>query len=159
MEFTFELDKTVVNQIRFLDRILNELNVANIEDNPDFHINRESAATFFLQIQVLPKNRNTVPIHIFLEGSSLRIDIDGIPETFEWVNKDLEESETMVVSFIKELLTSYILLEYLGNRTTMSLFNSKGIQTKYYELRSYMPSFRGMFKKTSEKRLFFPIYQ
>ncbi|MCA1622505.1 MAG: hypothetical protein LC768_00395 [Acidobacteria bacterium] len=157
MEFSFELDDLIINQVRFLDKILNGLNVANIEDNPDFLINRESAGTFFLQIQILPKNRNTVPIHIFLEGDGLRIDIDGIPETFEWANKDLEESETMVSNFINELLTSYILLEYFGNRTTMSLFNSKGMQTKYYKLRSYLP-FTGMFKKASEKRLFFPIY-
>jgi hypothetical protein len=93
-----------------------------------------------------------------LEGGGLRIDIDLIPETFEWSNKTLEESEREVIDFIKELFTSYILLEYFPSRTTMSLFNSRGVRTKHYTLRKYL-SLMGIFKRDSEQSLFFPIYQ
>jgi hypothetical protein len=158
LEFDFELGEPIVNQIRLMDKVLSELNVASLNENPDFIVNRESAATFGLDFQVSPQNKNTVNLWLVLEGGGLRIDIDLIPETFEWSNKTLEESEREVIDFIKELFTSYILLEYFPSRTTMSLFNSRGVRTKHYTLRKYL-SLMGIFKRDSEQSLFFPIYQ
>jgi hypothetical protein len=158
LEFDFELGEPIVNQIRLLDKVLIELNVAALNGNPDFIVNRESAGTFGLRFQVSPQNKNTVNLWLFLEGDGLRIDIDGIPETFEWAYKNLLESEKEVIDFIKELFTSYILLEYFPLRTTMSLFDSKGRRTKQYTLRNYL-SLMGLFKRNSEQSLFFPIYQ
>jgi len=157
LEFDFELGEPIVNQIRLLDKVLSDLNVATLNENPDFVVNRESAGTFGLNFDVSPQNKNTVHLWLLMEGDGLRIDIDGIPETFEWSNKNLQESENEVIDFIKELFTSYILLEYFPTRTTMSLFNSKGIRTKQYTLRKYL-SLMGLFKKDFEQNLFFPIY-
>lgn len=161
MEFTFELDKTITDKINFLDEILHELEAVEIQENPDFIINSKSASTFYLQIQIKSSQKNTVPIHIFLEGSSLRIDIDGIPEAFEWTNKDIEKPKGYVVSFIKQLLTSYVLLEYYGSHTIMCFFDNKGqliyeTTLRYYNL---LPSFFIRFlSRTCEKKLFLPIY-
>jgi hypothetical protein len=156
-EFDFELGKPILNQIRLLDNVLNELNVANLNENPDFIVNRESAGAYGLDFSVSPQNKNTVQLGLFLQGDGLRIDIDGIPETFEWSDKNLLESERETIDFIKDLLTSYILLEYFRSRTKMSLFNSKGIRTKQYTL-MYYPSLLGIFKKDSKQNLFFPFY-
>ncbi len=157
LEFDFELGEPIVNQMRLLDKVLSELNVANLNENPDFIVNRESAATFGLDFQVFPQNKNTVNLWLLLEGDGLRVDIDRIPETFEWSYKNLLESEREAIDFIKELFTSYILLEYFSSRTTMSLFDSKGLRTKQYTLRNYL-SLMGIFKSDSEQSLFFPIY-
>lgn len=157
LEFDFELGEPIVNQIRLLDKMLRELNVVNLNENPDFIVDRESAGTFFLRFNVSSQNKNTVNMRLLLEGDGLRIDIDGINETFEWSNKNLQESENEVINFIKELFTSYILLEYFPSRTTMSLFDSRGVRTKQYTLRKYL-SLMGVFKKDSEQNLCFPIY-
>ena len=158
LEFDFELGEPIVNQIKLLDKVLSELNVAALNENPDFTVRRESACTFGLDFTVSPQNKNTVNLWIVLEGGGLRIDVDTIPETFEWSCKDLLESEREVIDFIKELFTSYILLEYFPTRTTMSLFNSRGVRTKQYTLRYYL-TLMGLFKTDSKQNLFFPIYQ
>ena len=158
LEFNFELGEPIVNQIEFLDKVLSELNVDCLNENPDFIVNRDSAETFFLIFEVSPQKKNTVNMLLLLEGGGLRIDIDGINETFEWSNKSLQESEREAVDFIKELFTSYILLEYFPSRTTMSLFDSKGTRLKQYTLRNYL-SLMGLFKSEYEQSLFFPIYQ
>jgi hypothetical protein len=157
LEFDFELGQPIVNQIRLLDKVLSELNVPTLNDNPDFIVNRESAGTFRLDFQIFPQKKNTVDLWLLLEGDGLRVDIDGIPETFEWSCEDLLESEREAIDFIKELFTSYILLEYFPSRTTMSLFDSTGLRTKQYTLRYYL-SLMGIFKSDSEQTLFFPIY-
>ena len=158
LEFDFELGESIVNQIKLLDKVLSELNVACLNENSDFIVNRESAGTFFLIFEVSPQNKNTVNMLLLLEGGGLRIDIDGISETFEWSNRTLQESEKKAIDFIKELFTSYILLEYFPSRTTMSLFDSTGTRVKQYTLRNYL-SLTGLFKRDYEQSLFFPIYQ
>ena len=158
LEFDFELGEPIVNQIKLLDKVLSELNVACLNENPDFIVNRESAGTFFLIFEVSPQNKNTVNMLLLLEGGGLRIDIDGINETFEWSNKTLQESEREAIDFIKELFTSYVLLEYFPSRTAMSLFDSSGTRVKQYTLRNYL-SLMGLFKRDPEQSLFFPIYR
>lgn len=157
LEFDFELGEPIVNQIRLLDKVLSELGVNDLNENFDFVVDRESAGTFFLRFNVSSQNKNTVNIRLLLEGDGLGIDIDGINETFEWSNKNLQESESEAINFIKELFTSYILLEYFPSRTTMSLFDSRGVRIKQYTLRKYL-SLMGIFKKDSEQNLCFPIY-
>ncbi len=157
MEFDFELGEPIVNQIRILDKVLSELNATKLKENPDFIVDQESAGTFGIRFKVSPQNKNTVQMHLLLEGDGLRIDIDGIPETFEWSNKNLEELDREAIDFIKELFTSFVLMEYFPSQTTMCLFNSKGVRTKHYTLRNYV-SLTGIFKRDSEQSLFFPIY-
>ena len=36
---------------------------------------------------------NTLPIMIWFEGENLRIDIDHIPETFDWAKKQIENDK------------------------------------------------------------------
>lgn len=158
LEFDFELGEPIVTQIRLLDKVLSELNVAELNENPDFIFNRESAGTFSLRCQLSPSDKNTVNMHLFFEGDGLRIDIDGIPEAFEWSIKQLQKSENEVVNFIKELFTSHILMEYYPSRTTMSFFDSNGVRTDKFVLRRYF-SFAGIFRKEPEQSIYFPIYK
>ena len=101
MEFTFELDETIINQIKILDKALIQLKAAKLLENDEFIVDQESAGTFFIRFMLSPKNRNTIQLHLLLEGDGLRLDVDGIEETFEWSTKNLKESETEVINFIK----------------------------------------------------------
>ncbi len=156
MDLTFELGDTVVYQLAILDKILRDFGLLPVFENSDFVIDKGSSSTFGLDMSLVRLGRNTVPIDFLLEGGGMRIDIDSIPETFVWANKNMENSEE-VVCFIKQLFTSYVLMEYCGSHTVMCLFNSEGQLVYKTTLRYY--SFLGSFlKRECQKKLFLPIY-
>ena len=108
-DLTFELGDRVVYQLTILNAVLKELGLPPVSESPDFEIH-ESSGTFGLDMSVVRSGRNTVPINLYLESGGLRIDVDHIPEAFEWSTQAMEDSSE-VRSFIKQLLTSYVLME------------------------------------------------
>lgn len=154
-ELSFELGKPVLYQLTILDKVLIDLGLPPVSENSDFVIHK-SSSTFGLDMSVIRLGRNTVPTDFLLEGDGMRIDIDSIPETFEWANESMENSEE-IVDFIKQLFTSYVLMEYCGSHTEMSLFNSEG-ELVYKTILRYYNFFGSFFYRDCQKKLFLPIY-
>lgn len=88
----------------------------------DFQTNSNS-----LVLEYLQKKENTISITIWFEYDYLRIDIDEIPETFEWAKEHIDKDEGKVVEFIENLFTGYILIDYRGKSARfVQMFDKNG---------------------------------
>jgi hypothetical protein len=153
-----KFDEKVLDKINLLNSIFSELNKPHLFENPNFVID-DLTWEYWLKIKLHPSNKNCVSINIILATDKVQIDVDNIHEIFEWSNKDLEESRNNVINFIKEIFTSYILLEYCNSNTQMYLFNANGLFIKKYNLTTSIGGFiDGFLRRNCNQRLFFPIY-
>ena len=143
----------ITNKLKIINEVLDEIKVPHLLENPDFFVDKMSINSC-LKINLIDKGENNIPLSLTFTPSGLEIGLDRIDEAIEWSNKDINESKVFVKSLIRNLLTSYFLVEYLGSyRTRISLFAKDGkcINVfKYYEGIS--------FKLKRESRLYFPVY-
>ncbi len=155
MKLAFELGDTVLYQLAILDKVLIDIRLQPVFENTDFIIH-DSSSTFGLDLSVVRLGRNTVPIDFMLEGGGMRIDVDSIQETFEWSNESMKNTDE-VSSFIKQLLTCTVLMEYCGSHTSICLFQNDG-KPVFKSILRYYSFFGSFFYKDCEKKLFLPIY-
>lgn len=146
------------DRINLLNTVLSELNAPNLLENPDFLIDRESLRSHLVIITVNSVNKKNCPLVIMLEEDSIRLDIFGLNESFEWSKEDIEKSRGKIISFFKQIFTSYILIEYWGTphkKSSMSLFDENGFFLEKFLLRGVIHWFNG---QNQVQQLFFPIY-
>lgn len=157
-EIDFEFDEIILNQLRILNTVLDNLAKLPVFENDDFIIDKDSAGTFFLRIKLSNLNKGTIPIDILLEGDGLRLDILYLSETFEWSRNQISSDKANIIKFFQQLLTSYILIESCGSsqkKSRMYLFDETGHFIEKYVLRGFIHNFSGW---DCDKQLFFPYY-
>lgn len=148
-----KFNKQIELKIELLNEILIELNEPVLFDNPDFSVG-ELSTEFYLELKLLNSNQNTIPMEIRVSLFDLQIGLDRVKEVYEWSNETINEERGKIISFIKCLFTSCILVEYCGsNYTAFSIFNSKG------NIAFKTPIIQGFYLKLNcKKRLFSSIY-
>lgn len=158
-QLDFELSDLVIKNVYFLDSILSEIIVQPISENADFTINKDSSGTYSLDIKVNSKSQNVAELDIFLQSDGIRIDVDGIPELFEWGNKHLEVSKDEAIATIKNIFTGYFLIERSGRSIFINLFDTNGFHYKTISRNNFLHFLTGTYLKTNSfQRLFLPIY-
>jgi hypothetical protein len=159
-DLTFELGDEVLHQLKILDEVMDDLGLPPVAENPDFEIHK-SSSTFGLDMSIVRPGRRAVRIDLYLEGGGLRIDIDEIPEAFVWPNRSLDYPNE-VIAFIKQLLTSHVLMKYCGTHTVMCLLDSNGESVFETTLRyhSLLAGISSVFlSRNCEQKLFWPVYE
>jgi len=110
----YEFDEQVLKIVRLFDEVLNELCEPPLLENRNFKVVSDfTLFPTYLVMKTANNIKNTLPITIWFEGDSLRIDIDEIPETFEWAKKHIDQDKNAVIQLIKNLFTGYVLIDYL----------------------------------------------
>lgn len=153
-----KFSELMINRIDLINSILVELNVSGLFKNPDFLVDEESMSQHRVTFAVYLENKKSVPLVIMLGENGIRLDICGLPETFEWSKKDIEDSKEEIIDFFKRLFTSYILIESCGSvysKSRMYMFKENGEFIEKYILRGFIHSYSGW---NCDKKLFFPIY-
>ena len=145
--------KEISDKVDMVNEVLDEIKIPRLLENPDFIVDEMSAETW-LKINLKNKGENKIPLSLTFTPTGLEIRLDRIAEAIDWSDKDLKESNAIVVTMLKNLFTSHVLVEYYGSsRTLISLFGQDGKCTnnfKYWEGLS--------FKGKREDKLYFPLY-
>lgn len=145
------------DRINLLNTVLSELNVPSLFENPNFLVDEESLRSHLVVIKVNSFSKKSCPMVIMMEEDSIRLDIFGLNESFEWSEKDIKKSRDKIISFFKQIFTSYILIEYWGSphsKSSMSLFDKNGVFLEKITLRGVIHWFNG---QNQVQQLFFPI--
>jgi len=148
-----QFDKQVQDKIDLLDTVFSELEVPLPFENNDFLV-EEISNNGFLRLKLCESERNLISMEICLSLFGIQINVDRESEVYEWSNKHIEKERENVISFIKQVLTSFVMVEYCGSHyTAFSFFDQNG--TFLFKT----PIISGFyFKYKCKKKLYFPIY-
>ena len=158
--FDFEIHKDVVDNLAFLDEILVELGVEPALRNKDFEVNKSGAGTNGVDFAVVSnENRCSIEMWILIETWGIRLDIDGIPETFEWTNKQITDSRKSVSDFIKHIFTGYISINARRSSRFIQIFDSNGVFVHQQSRNSLFHILTGIYleRNGNQRRLFLPF--
>jgi hypothetical protein len=153
-----EFSENTKHKISLLNTVLDGLRVQRLFENPDFIADMDSAGYHRVVIDVFSGSKRTAPLTLYLQGDSIRLDICGIVEAFEWSNEDVFKSRVKIVDFFTKLFTSYLLVESCGSvglKSRMYLFNKDGDFIEKFALRGFVHRYSGW---DCDKHLFLPLY-
>ena len=145
--------KEITDKVGIVNEVLDEIRIPRLLENPDFMVDEMSMESW-LKVNLKDKGENKIPLSLTFTSTGLEVRLDRIGEALDWSNKNLKESNAVVKSMIKNLLTSHILVECYGSsQTRISVYGRDGKCTnnfKYQEILS--------FKGKRKDRLYFPVY-
>ena len=145
--------KEVSEKVDLVNRVLDEINAPHLLANPDFSVDEMSMESW-LKINLNDGVHNNVPLSLTFTQTGLEVRLDRIAEAIDWSDRDLKESRFAILTMLKNLFTSHILVEYYGSsRTLISLFGQDGKCTNNFK---YNEGFS--LKGKREYRLYRPIY-
>jgi hypothetical protein len=145
--------KEISEKMGVVNKVLEKINVPHLIENPDFSIDEMSMESW-LQMNLKDKGKNRIPLSLTFTPTGLEVRLDRIAEAIDWSDKDLKESNAVINIMLKNLFTSYVLVEYYGSsRTRISLFSQDGKCTNNFKYSEGLS-----LKGKREDRLYFPIY-
>ncbi len=158
----YEFNEQLLKNVGLFDEVLKELGEPSLLENDNF-------APFLdflviesnLVLEVITRKSNTLPIIIWFECNDLRIDIDGIPETFEWAKKHIDQDRNAVIELIRNLFTGYVLIDYRGNSGRfIQIFDSNGDFVRCLSRNNtfHMITGRFLFRYKDYRKLHLPLF-
>ncbi len=157
----YEFDEQLLANVRLFDEVLEELGEPPLLENKNFSTFLDfPIAPHYLALEVVSKQENTLPITIWFEANDLGIDIDQIPETFEWSEKQINESKEKVTDLIRNLFTGYVLIETRGGSKFIQIFDANGFFVNASSVNNWLHFFTGLylFRYKNYRRLYLPIF-
>jgi hypothetical protein len=147
-------DKNINIILDLLNEVLVEFAAPEIFHNSGIKLNQQLLLEGYIQFR-LQRNEKHVPLYFEISAQSgIRVDVDRARETFEWDLKDIVDEKYNVLSSLRMLLTSFVLVEYHGKYyTKIIFFNNKGICIDIYKYQEKL-----FFKGKRKDRLYFPVY-
>ena len=162
----YEFDEQLLKNIRLFDEVLSEFGEPPLLENQNFTIHQDQNLSpdyvvTYLIMESTNIVKNSLPISILFEGNDLRIDIDGIPETFVWAKENIDEDRNKAVEFLENLFTGYILIDYRGTTARfVQMFSADGHFIMSFSRNVLLHLFgRYLFRQKDYRRLFLPIFK
>ncbi len=160
----YEFDEQLLKNIGLFDEMLNRLGELPLLENPNFTISKniDLSPDYVITYLIMESTnivKNSLPIRILFEGKDLGIDIDGIPEIFEWAAKHIEEDKNVVIKLIKNLFAGYVLVETRGASRFVQMFDENGdfINAISHNNLFHMISGLYLFRYKTYRKLYLPI--
>lgn len=160
----YEFDKQLSKNIRVFDEVLSKFGELPLLENPNFTIykNLDLSPDYVITYLIIESTnivKNSLPIRILFEGRDLRIDIDGIPEIFEWAAKHIEEDKNAVIELIRNLFAGYVLVETRGASRFVQMFDANGdfINAISHNNLFHMITGLYLFRHKNYRKLYLPI--
>ncbi|MBK7883795.1 MAG: hypothetical protein IPJ81_08335 [Chitinophagaceae bacterium] len=118
-------ENEVYDKIDLVNSVLENLNVASLETNRDFIIDKSYYQEHY--VKFLLQKPNCIELQLIFINNAIQINIDRTNETFEWSDKQIQKNINEVKGFIKMLFTSTIKVEYCGfNYTKIYFYDVSG---------------------------------
>lgn len=156
-----EFDESLIRNVRLFDEVLKELGELPLFENRKFTV-YSSPGIFphYLVMETTNEKENTVPITVWFEGDSLRIDLEEISETFDWSKENIDNEREKVVEFIRNLFTGYILIETRGASRFIQIFDADGsfVQPLSYNNLFHMLTGLYLWRHKNYRRLYLPMF-
>lgn len=156
-----EFESFLLGNVGLFDEVLSELGEPPLFENTNFAVwNSFEPFSRYLVMETTNKIRNTLPMMIWFEGEDLRIDIDGISETFEWARKQIDEDRKAVIELIRNLFTGYVPIESRGGSRFVQIFDSDGFFVNAFSRNNWLHFFTGLylFRYKNYRRLYLPMF-
>lgn len=160
----FEFDTRLLENVRLFDEILSEFDEPPLFENPNFRIYKNldlstDYAVTYLIMESTNIVKNSLPTRILFEGKDLRIDIDGIPEVFEWTAKHIEDDKNAVLEIIKNLFAGYVLVEIRAASRFVQIFDADGNFINAISHNNILHMITGLylFRYKNYRKLYLPI--
>lgn len=157
----FEFDEQLLSNVKLFDEVLNEVGEAPLFENQNFTVwSSHGVLPSYLVMETTNNKSNNLPIMIWFEGEDLRIDINNIPETFEWTKKQIDEDRSSVIELIRNLFTGYVLIEIRGGSRFIQIFDSNGFFVDALSRNNWLHFFTGLylFRYKNFRRLYLPMF-
>jgi len=145
--------REIWKKIELVNNVLDDIGAAQLFENSSFSIDHMSTETW-LKVNMSDKESNKISLSIIFTPYNLCLNLDRVSEAIDWSNDTINKAKMNVMLILKNILVSYILVEYYGmNRTQIRLFNQEGKCTNYFNYREGFPFFN-----KSKYKLYFPVY-
>ncbi len=158
----FEFDEKLLENVRLFDEVLAELGEPPLFENEHFLPFLDFPITsHYLVVETKSSKPNTLPITIWFEGENLRIDIDQIPETFDWAKKQIENHNNSVMELIRNLFSGYVLIDERRSSKFIQIFDSNGnfIDCQSRNNLFHMITGRFLFRFSDYRKLYLPLFK
>ena len=157
----FEFEDFLLDNVALFDEVLRQLGEPPLLENENFTVwSSPGVLPNYLVLENAGEKANALPMLIWFEGEDLRIDIEGISETFEWAKKHIEEDRNSVVELIRNLLTGYVLIESRGGSRFVQIYDSNGFFVNAFSRNNWLHFFTGLylFRYKNYRRLYLPMF-
>ena len=157
----YKFESYLLDNVKLFDEVLNECGQPSLLENSHFSQFLDFPTTSrYLVVELNTLKSNTVPIVIWFEGEDLRIDIEGMNETFDWSKKQIEETREKIVELIRNLFTGFILIETRKSSRFILIFDADGffVQALSYNNLFHMLTGLYLFRYKNYHRLYLPIF-
>ncbi len=134
----------VQHKIDIIDGWLAKLGIDRLLNNSYLGIDEEYSSKHSVRFTAEPNGKNFIPFDLYIESDAIRIDVLGIPESFEWNNETLQNDAGSVKTFLVGLLTHFCLFEFCGSPHTNSrlyFFDTGGREIQEYRIRGWQNLF------------------
>ena len=160
----YEFDERLLQNIALFDEVLIEFGELPLLENQNFNISKDQNLSpdyvvTYLIVESTNVVKNSLPTSILFEGNDLRIDIDGIPEIFEWAAKHIGEDRNAVIKLIKNLFAGYVSVETRGASRFVQIFDADGefINAISHNNLFHMIAGLYLFRYKNYRKLYLPI--
>ena len=156
----FEFEDYLLANVALFDEVLADLGEPPLFENRNFAPCEPLIFSHYLTFESTGRIKNTLPIRILFEGDSLRIDIDGIPEIFEWAKEHIDADRDSVVELIENLFTGYVLVESRGASRFVQMFDSKGFFVNALSFNNWLHFLTGLYliRYKNFRRIYLPLF-
>ena len=160
----YEFDERLLQNIGLFDEVLSEFGELPLLENQNFNIYKDQNLSphyvvTYLIVESTNIVRNSLPISILFEGNDLRIDIDGIPEIFEWAAKHIDEDKNAVIELVRNLFAGYVSVETRGASRFVQMFDADGEFVNAISHNNLFHMITGLylFRYKNYRKLYLPI--
>ncbi len=157
----FEFESALLDNVALFDEVLRESGEPPLFENPNFEIwYAPGIDSRYLVLETTNIKSNTLPLLIWFEGENLRIDLDEIPETFDWAKKHIEADRDAVIGLIRNLLTGYVSVETRGASRFVQIFDADGFFVDAFSRNNWLHFLTGLylFRYKNYRRLYQPMF-
>ena len=157
----YEFKSYLLDNVKLFDEVLAECGEPPLLENSNFSAFLDFPITSgYLVLEAVTKRESTLPITIWFEGDSLRIDIEGMNETFDWSKKQIEETREKIVELIRNLFTGFILIETRKSSRFIQIFDADGFFALALSYNNLFHMLTGLylFRYENYHRLYLPIF-
>ncbi len=161
----YEFERYLLENVKLFDEVLRELDEPPLFENQNFTVAENFDLTpdysvNYLIMESTNKTKNSLPIRILFEGNNLRIDIDGVPEIFQWAAKHIEEDRNSVVELIRNLFTGFISIETRNSSKFVQIFDAGGFFVQQLSYNNLFHILTGLylFRYKNYRRLYLPLF-
>lgn len=150
----------VQEKIQLLSQILSALGSSQLGENEDFLLDPQWNTQWHVEYDVVPKDRQFLPVHLVIDEDFVRFDIANFAEVMVWTNKAILNSPNALIAFITNLFSSHILMESFDGYAELSFFDSNGQILDKIQMGNRVNKLIGRFSKNlQQKESFPPLYK